>query len=671
MKKCFLFAIFACLLGLFSHAQDLSEGEYGFKYDSITPNKVGQATNDHLFVERSVSFFSGDTQLVWFYLDDDEIYLNSNVQSLTPMPYNSNGDRYREITYNSFQCDIYLPEGVYIDIFVDEDDNDINYVQGDRLPNTAKLNWAQHGTKVIDGKKYNVFSVVCFNTSSYGAHLSSKTSRAYEQNGALKKEHKLFGLYLHNDKQNEAVSRLPQDLIIANQIFNIQESTDAGWDANQSTFFYGSGGNNESQVFMKYDRTDMYGSSGYDRNYFFLPDTVALHGKTITVPVRMQNEDDVIAFQTELQLPDGFSVVKEEEQLMVSLSDRNAEDHTIQAEDMGNGVIKITSQSPSTAAYSGNDGALFYVTLQVPANVDSTYTLKTKNTVLTGINAQSIYVNDATGTVTVYPYNMGDANINGYYTVGDVVVTASYIMGNDPASFYFMTADMDQDNEINMNDITMMKDVVLQDETPLPASVTDDAPAQMYIEEIQMTPGSSMMVNVKLDNVVDFTAFQTDIAVSEGLSISLAGQDDAFNLTDRATEGHIIESYLHEDNSIRVISYSPELTLFTGSEGPLFTFDIVAANDFAGPGTITLSRTLLSNIEGEDFRLKDTVSTVKKMLRGDVNGDGVVNVADINAVVNIILGGKASPEVMKRADVNNDGLVNISDINLLISIILA
>ena len=55
-------------------------------------------------------------------------------------------------------------------------------------------------------------------------------------------------------------------------------------------------------------------------------------------------------------------------------------------------------------------------------------------------------------------------------------------------------------------------------------------------------------------------------------------------------------------------------------------------------------------------------------LTGDVNGDGAVNITDINYLINIILGGAASPA---SADVNHDGTVNISDINIIISIILS
>ena len=53
-------------------------------------------------------------------------------------------------------------------------------------------------------------------------------------------------------------------------------------------------------------------------------------------------------------------------------------------------------------------------------------------------------------------------------------------------------------------------------------------------------------------------------------------------------------------------------------------------------------------------------------LPGDVNGDGNVNIGDINSVIDMILKGQFDPS----GDVNGDGAVNIGDINALIDIIL-
>jgi len=53
-------------------------------------------------------------------------------------------------------------------------------------------------------------------------------------------------------------------------------------------------------------------------------------------------------------------------------------------------------------------------------------------------------------------------------------------------------------------------------------------------------------------------------------------------------------------------------------------------------------------------------------LKGDVNEDGEVNIADINALIDMILNGSQAT----NGDVNEDDEVNIADINAVIDIIL-
>ena len=53
---------------------------------------------------------------------------------------------------------------------------------------------------------------------------------------------------------------------------------------------------------------------------------------------------------------------------------------------------------------------------------------------------------------------------------------------------------------------------------------------------------------------------------------------------------------------------------------------------------------------------------------GDVNGDGKVNVSDVSALINMILG--ITPMDQTAGDVNGDGRVNVSDVSALINIIL-
>ena len=94
--------------------------------------------------------------------------------------------------------------------------------------------------------------------------------------------------------------------------------------------------------------------------------------------------------------------------------------------------------------------------------------------------------------------------------------------------------------------------------------------------------------------------------------------------------------------------------------------------------TVTMPEVL----EGKTFEVKAFVSLYKgnlqlypvevidptAVLQGDVNRDGRVNVSDVSALINMILGLTTMDQ--EAADVNGDGRVNVSDVSALINIIL-
>ena len=77
-------------------------------------------------------------------------------------------------------------------------------------------------------------------------------------------------------------------------------------------------------------------------------------------------------------------------------------------------------------------------------------------------------------------------------------------------------------------------------------------------------------------------------------------------------------------------------------------------------------------MKGADgFILHGTVVISKPTyLRGDVNGDGKVDVSDVNIVINIMLGKAQASQYPGNADVNNDSKVDVSDVNIIINIML-
>ena len=56
-------------------------------------------------------------------------------------------------------------------------------------------------------------------------------------------------------------------------------------------------------------------------------------------------------------------------------------------------------------------------------------------------------------------------------------------------------------------------------------------------------------------------------------------------------------------------------------------------------------------------------------IKGDVNGDGYVNMNDVTFIINIILG-KKSKDNYPNADTDRNGTVDVTDVNAVVNIIL-
>lgn len=57
-------------------------------------------------------------------------------------------------------------------------------------------------------------------------------------------------------------------------------------------------------------------------------------------------------------------------------------------------------------------------------------------------------------------------------------------------------------------------------------------------------------------------------------------------------------------------------------------------------------------------------------LPGDVNGDGVVDVSDINQIIALMLGNDPDPFIFAAADIDGNGVIDVSDINGIVNIIM-
>lgn len=108
---------------------------------------------------------------------------------------------------------------------------------------------------------------------------------------------------------------------------------------------------------------------------------------------------------------------------------------------------------------------------------------------------------------------------------------------------------------------------------------------------------------------------------------------------------------------------------------PTYTFNIIFDQGSSDAQTVDIgpiSQDVYYEIAGTNSAGKFLVNDITDQigaggLKGDVNGDGCVNVEDVTALVNFILSGGTAD----NGDINADGALNASDVTELVSLILA
>lgn len=92
-------------------------------------------------------------------------------------------------------------------------------------------------------------------------------------------------------------------------------------------------------------------------------------------------------------------------------------------------------------------------------------------------------------------------------------------------------------------------------------------------------------------------------------------------------------------------------------------------DDFTATNPVRWGAGKINALEGIKLAMNMNIPPITP---GDINGDGMVDIADVNAVINVMLGkdvpiqeGNHNP-----ADINDDGRVDISDVNMVINLML-
>lgn len=198
-------------------------------------------------------------------------------------------------------------------------------------------------------------------------------------------------------------------------------------------------------------------------NRFYLPDFVIAAGESMQVAMILENDEPFTAFQTDLMLPQGLTVVQDDGEYLFDLTNRNASDQTILSKLRYDGALRVESFCMSVKPYSGTSGALVVITLTADEEFTGPSTIGLKNSFFTTVDGVEFVLPVESCQVQLLAQQLrGDANGDGIVTIADVSFLIDYLLAGCQSSFHTQNADLNADGVVTIADVSSLIDLLLE-----------------------------------------------------------------------------------------------------------------------------------------------------------------------------------------------------------------
>jgi len=379
--------------------------------------------------------------------------------------------------------------------------------------------------------------------------------------------------------------------------------------------------------------------SAFD-NIVYMNRQEAYSGIRTILSLRMKNTAEMVGFQADLYLPNGVTVAKDDDDMpLIELSgERTTAKKTdfLNSAVQADGSTRILCSSTKGYAFSGNDGEVVTVTVNIPETMkEGDYPIVLKNIELSDKSSGVSKVPYFKTTLTVSSLILGDANGSGDVTVSDFTATANHILGATPKGFDLKAADVNQDRNISVGDLTGIANIILYGSPTGPARSRDYA-ASNPVVNVEVLPftlgkGGESRVAVAIRNSgATFSAYQFDVRLPEGVTLK-----DAALGTDRtsAQASDFFSWRRLDDGAYRVLCASTSGALFSGGEGAVAILTLSAEKDMP-EGTYDME---ISDIEvSRDARVIKPADVMMNFNVGGatgIGGNGVEgDIHDLNGI---------------------------------------
>ena len=201
-------------------------------------------------------------------------------------------------------------------------------------------------------------------------------------------------------------------------------------------------------------------------NKLTVTDMTQCSGGRGVLNVLLSDEETIMGFQFDLQLPEGVTVAENGSNLMAQLTGNAVNTHSISSSKMSDGLYRFVVTPQGSRAISNANGDGMTITIDVADDMATgTYTMTIKDIEMTVRRTGNVFVDihpkNSTATLTITEAVMGDVNGDGRVSVTDVISMNSYILEEEPAQFIRKVADLNGDGKVTITDMVQVIDIIL------------------------------------------------------------------------------------------------------------------------------------------------------------------------------------------------------------------
>ena len=414
----------------------------------------------------------------------------------------------------------------------------------------------------------------------------------------------------------------------------------------------------------------------------------------VTIPLTMNNMDDIVGFQLEFNLPNALEYVEGSFELSDRMKDHQT---TVTLQDR---KLIIVAYSPSGKAFNGNDGQLGSFDVKLIGR--NGVSLKASEAILTAL------INDVVTDVLSANYggyvsiqsprisasntlNFGERpvteDVEQSYTIrnyGSAPLTVSRILFNDERFSVkeSLPIEISQGGNttitvVNSNKTAGSFSGTMQiysndpDQRLFTTNITGRVivPNHLAFSAADTFTGDDVALTVEMDNYDAISGIQFDIVSTDEYTIDVS----KVKLETRAKGLDLTIEHIDE-TTLRLVGYIMGGSIASGSGKVMTVYLTPTAELTDGTHQMTVRNMVLGDSDLSN-KYEGPVShslsfEAKTIMPGDANGDKKVNVTDVMLTVSYIIGQSPANFIYKAADLNGDDKINVVDVVSIVTIIL-